>query len=328
MTEPSEAERAIAALTGVLPLRIKGNRDGRDFARAALLFDSLVKFADPDLFTRIIVMTPGSEVELVAERLAQWPDLPLMVMDENDIAPGLRQIPDISGWTRQQILKLAIARHVGTPFYITFDADVICTHAIDADLLLPGGKALMQLMPKGVVPNRLHWWRAAARILKLSKRLDEPGMAPTPAILSTGVCEGLLARLERMAAPGSWIELLVDPLRDRAWHQYLPGYKHLYRWSEYALYYLYCQDAGLLDTYHVIGGTAELPTLLLSENCVWFERDFQGFEPARIFSDDDPALFALIQSNTALDPGLVRSLVAPFLLGVSSRQDCAVGRES
>lgn len=312
MSAAATATPGADALTGVLPLRTRGNRDDRDFARAALLFDSLSKFARPGTFRRIIVMTPPDEVELVGERIRRWSRLPLTVVDENEIEPGLRRFADISGWTRQQILKLAVSRHIDSPFYITFDADVICTHAIDAKLLLPGGKALMQLMPKAAVPNRLHWWRASARILRLPKRLDEPGMAPTPAILSTEACHRLLARLQRLAAPDSWIEMLVEPLRDRAWQQYLPWYKRLYRWSEYSLYYLYCQDAGLIQRYHAIGGTERLPPLL-SENCVWFDSEFERFDAAQLFAETDPALFALVQSNIHLDPGLVRAKVEPFL---------------
>lgn len=325
MSGPPAGTTSRATLTGVLPLRIKGNRDGRDFARAALLLDSLSIFAAPGLFSRFIVLTPPDEVSLIADRVARWSRLPLEVMNENDVEPGLLRFPDISGWTRQQILKLAVSRHIRTSFYITFDADVICTHAMDAGLLLPGGKALIQLIAKNVVPNRLHWWRSSARILRVPKRLDEPGMAPTPAILSTDICKQLMARLDQIAAPRSWIELLVRPLRDRAWQQYIPWYKHLFRWSEYSLYYLYGQEAKLLDKHHVIAGTAETPTLLLSERCIWLERAFERFDPAHLFSAGDPALFALVQSNMELDPELVRAQVEPFLLAAGRRRDSVTG---
>ena len=300
------------AITGVLLLRTIGNRDDRDFVRATMLFDSLAKFASPGLFERIFIITPHDEVEIVSERLGPWAGLPLQVVDENAIEPDLARVPDISGWTRQQILKLSVSRHVDTAHYISFDADVICTHPIDRNLLLPEGKGLIQLLAKNEMPNRSHWWRSAARILGLPARLDEPGMTPTPAILATEVSRDLMRRLDHIADPKSWIDMLVGPLRDSAWQQYIPMYKHYFRWSEYSLYYLHCRDAGHFDRYHIVGGTRDIPQLLLSQASIWANECFEAFDGAAVFSEQDPALFCVVQSAMEIDPQLLRPQLEPF----------------
>jgi hypothetical protein len=299
-----------ARLSAVLPLRTGNHRDGRDLQRAELLFESLRRFAPSDLFTRTLVVTPPEEVDFTRSILVAWPELRPEFIAETDLVPEFQRYSGISGWTKQQLLKLAASRHIETDYYLTLDADIVCTHSIDRELLLPGGRGLMQAEPKALHPN---WWQASARMLGVAPRMEEAGMSVTPALLAAGACRGLIEALDARAGRGSWADYLMRPHRRLAPQQLLPNYRRRYRWTEYTLYFLYCREQGLLSVQHAIGGSEAVPQLLISAGSVWSNVDFDTWDPAPVFSDRDPALFCVIQSNKECDPAEVRARLAPYM---------------
>ena len=304
---PLRTERRLSA---VLPLRVGDYGDGRDFERAELLFDSLERFGAADVIEAMLVVTPPGEVEAARRRLSRWPSLGPEVISETDILPEISRYPSVSGWTKQQLIKLAAARVVATSFYLTFDADVVCTHALSRENLLPGGKGLLQPEAKSVHGD---WWAASARLLNLAPRMNEAGMCVTPAILAAEISSGLIEALGARAGRRSWADHLMRPHRRHAVEQFIPGYRRRHRWTEYALYYLYAQDRGLLEEWHVSGGSAATPQLLISEASVWSDTALADWDPKAIFSAADPALFCVIQSNRMGDPAELRQRLAPYL---------------
>merc|ERR1712012_340038 len=89
------------------------------------------------------------------------------------------------------MLKLGVAYHVKTNFYITLDSDVFLKRHIKLDDLLPKGKALLQGLGK---QQRDSWWQSSAAVLgadesgKCSWRDvggGEFSIGVTPSILST-----------------------------------------------------------------------------------------------------------------------------------------------
>ncbi len=222
MTNSSTCDRAISA---VLPLRIRGGRDDRELGRARNLFRSLARFAEPGLFADIHVVLPTDDVE-TATGMDWAVDLPLRFVDQNDLLPELAGYGSVGGWTTQQMIKLAATRVVTTDFYLTLDADVLCTSPIGTANLVPGGRALLQTGPR---MSHKPWWTASAHILEVDPRLDEPGICVTPALLSSQACLGLQARLQTRSRSGSWIDVLLRPHRRLAWQRAVPWSKSRYR---------------------------------------------------------------------------------------------------
>jgi len=306
-----ESREASDRISGVLPLRVGGNRDENDLARADILFRSLTRFAEPEMFEEILVVVPPDDVAAV-ERHGSWSDrFPITVVSETELIPELRQYPSVGGWTKQQIVKLAASRIVRTDFYLTFDADVVCTHPIDYATLVPGGRALLQLVTKESHP---HWWMSSARMLGVDPRLEEPGIAVTPVLLATPVCRGLLERLGTGAGTGTWVDVLVRPHRRIAWQRLVPGFRQKFRWSEYSLYYLFLTEQGLFDLHHVRAGSERTPHTLVSRFSLWKDTPLESWTPDRCFSNEDEALFCVVQSsNREASPAAVRNRLREFL---------------
>ncbi len=299
-------------LTAVLPLRATGRGDEQDLERVKILIASLKQFAEPDLFSKFIIISPKAELDFIERTLQPMMPFELVVVDECELLPQLRKYPKMGGWTKQQLIKLAASTLVETVYFLTFDADVICTKPLSREILLPKGLGLVHKSNKQDHP---HWWQASASCLNVDPKLTEPGIGVTPVILSTSVCRQLIHFLGQRQSGQDWIDFLWRPLRPfpLGWQRMFPHHKATYRWSEYSLYFLFLIENQLFDQYHIWGGTKSHPQTLVSSNSVWFKVDFNQWEAKTCFAKDDPALFCIIQSNKHLNIDNVRSKMRPYL---------------
>ncbi len=296
------------AISAVLPLKVTGSYGGDDLNRAHILFRSLQRFAEPGLFDAFYVVVPAPEVEQVREAFARWQGLGIEVVSENELVPELARYPKMRGWRKQQVVKLAIANRIRTRFYITFDADVICLKPLRESDLVIGNRALMQYEQRAQHPK---WWKASARLLRMSPNVGDPavGATVTPALLSVDLCKAVMTALAPAKGRGSWVDALGslhDPADPRNWRisRFL-----MLRWTEYSLYYLCAHKVGRLDEFHVTAGTPSVPQLMLIHD----SHPFETWDVAHSFGDANPGLFCVVGSKSGLRPQEVWEKVGPFI---------------
>jgi len=284
----------ITSIDAVLPLAISGAKYYRvNLARCDILFTSLGRFAEPGLFRRILIVVPRRDRRLIRAALSRWSSLPLDIIPEEDILPALRDYPRASGWKCQQLLKLAAAALIRTPFYLTLDPDlVLCKPLRIADIVV-GGKAILEPEVRTKEPD---WWRASAELLGLTVDLAKPGMAVTPALLSPQICKRLFADLET-GYGRDWATILLEHVRSP--------------WTEYTLYYLTGERHGLLERFHTVPAAGR-PRLACRSN-VWYASEFSSWDVAGCFDVSDPGLFTVMQSNTGIPVDDVRERLRPYL---------------
>jgi len=293
-------------LDAILPLKIDGSYGVEDLGRADILMASLSAFFEPNTLSTFLVVTPSDEVAAVRDYLSRWPNLPIEVMAEEQLVPELLHFSGLRGWRKQQLVKLASSRVLGSEFCLTFDADVFSTRPTSLDDLLPGGRALMQYESRALHPR---WWASSARLLSLSKSVGDPerGMSITPAILSRAILDSLAKKLT--SARCSWAEVLCRlhrPLHPSNW---TPARFMRAKWTEYSLYYLHAAAIGALEEYHVEGGTGDTPQVLLGHEA----HPFESWRPAFTFGPNNPALFCLVGSKSGLTPANVWDVVGDFI---------------
>jgi len=90
----------------------------------------------------MFVVVPDSHA--FALQLLDMPDtcFPVSLINESSLFDGIVY----KSWNKyalQMAIKLIVACHVMTTFYITLDADVILVGSLDATYLLPSGKAML-----------------------------------------------------------------------------------------------------------------------------------------------------------------------------------------
>jgi Family of unknown function (DUF6492) len=294
-------------MDAVLPLRLS------DVPRSEILFESLRRNVI-GLETLWLVM-PSSEVSRVAAGFASHSNV--RVLSERELLPELAVFPSLHGWYRQQLIKLAIAERVETHCYLTLDADVIATRPLSLDRLIVGGRAPCYIDYADLHPK---WYSGARAILGLPLPHARISHNVTPCVLHRGAVASLLVHLNQC-----WRERRFDShprgtkqrgarLLASLW----PGmtrspWKVLLAasppWSEYSLYFSFLEATGQFDRYHYEARQA----LYEPERSVWFEGQFEAWQPAELFAGSGPPYFVVVQSNANIPVDRIRAQLAPHL---------------
>ena len=294
-------------LDAVLPLTNK------DYARFEILRKSLERFF-PDIGTCWVIVS-DREYDSVSVGIR---DDRYRVIAESTIIPELRfydlvrvvfgrRHRPLSGWVTQQLRKLAIAQYVKSPFYLTIDADVICTRVVRYSDLIRDGRALAE---KRRLNLHQSWYERAGRVLGV------PSVSGwyhnlAPALLSR---EAVMMLQEHLAGRVSHTLRVLSGLL--AWQPTLKNTlvswrSHLLRnlpWTEYALYYTFLEATGLFDRYHTVDAGCAL-----EGNSVWTRERFASWLPEASFCGERSFFFTVIQSSLEIPANEVWEKVRPYL---------------
>lgn len=297
-------------LTAVAPIKLAEGHKTDSGALLELLLRSIERFCEPGMFETIVFVCPSSDMEFLRERARAWPRLPISVLDERALFEGVALYKTTPGWAIQQLVKMAACRFIETDFYLTLDADCFCIRGACFSDFVRDGRGLIQLESKRYHPG---WWKESARILGSRADLEKPGMSVTPAIMSTTAMSGLLKELG--ARHGDWLRQLQT--------YYRPGHLNTLKqsilsavWTEYTLYYSFLEKHDSVRDFHFDGASAACPggrRTMVSGNSVWRLENFQSWDPACVFEGQDPAFFAVIQSNLRLSADEVRGKLSRYL---------------
>ena len=130
-----------------------------------------------------------------------------------------RNLNHVSGYTKQQVMKLASAARIRTEWYLTLDADVICTRRTGYADLIRDGRALVNMTPLG---RHRDWHEDADRLLGTwlahEHNDEQQTLGVTPSLLHTESVRQLGAKLEQQnPGIGSWREVLASH-SSPSWH--------------------------------------------------------------------------------------------------------------
>jgi Family of unknown function (DUF6492) len=286
------------SLSAVLPLKVSGRHYGDNLARLDLLFSSLMHFA-PRLLDELVVVVRADEADYISRHLRHWSELPLRVIVEDEHFPAFRRFSrpwQIRPWQRQQIIKLNAPAFTAARFVLMLDPDVVARRPTSRELLIPGGRAVLEPEARGVHRS---WWRASGDLLDVDPGFGRPGISVTPAVLSTAVVGEVQRRLEAVGGR-PWMDVLLTSYCE---------------WTEYSLYLLAAERAGLVEGDHVWADDPAARVHLHVDPAlsIW---DPTGASRARVqglFTADDPGVFAVVQSGSGLPADEVVAAAADHL---------------
>jgi hypothetical protein len=287
-------------LSALIPLKITGRHYGDNLARLDLLFSTLAHFAEPQLVEEVLIIIRADEADVIERHLSSWPELPLRMVIEDEHFPAFKRFTrpwQVRPWHRQQIIKLNAPAFTDAPFVLLLDPDVLAVKPIRYEALVSDGRALMEPEPRSA---QRRWWLDSASLLGVDAGLDRPGMQVTPAILSTATLTKVHERLEEVWGR-PWMDVLLTSYCE---------------WTEFTLYLLTAEWAGLLARHHLWADDPAAPAHLHVDaaTSVWHARSATRERVARLFAaDEDPGLFAVVQSNTRFPASEVASVVAEHI---------------
>lgn len=234
------------------------SQNGYSMKRLAMMLSTFRRFCNHDDLARFIIICPDADVsDTTAILRSVTTDERYVVASEREICPGLPQGSPggraSDGWAIQQILKLAAAEYVASPYYVTLDADILCLRPFGVKDLIIDGKAVVGVETAEVY-RRLYTHSFAAEETRIKQRRYEAAAAllgyerdqecrgryfsETPCSLHTDSVVALSRHLESASRP-PWPDTLARTSG----------------WTEYSLYFQFLESRGLLDVLHTRRGS-------------------------------------------------------------------------
>ncbi len=282
----------------ILPLALRKLKRRGDLERAGLLIESLAKHWCDSKPMQVLIVSPQSDADLLRGSLPSFRNVEVSVRAEGDFFPTFSRFYMMTGWYRQQMVKLHVPAQLGFGGYLTLDSDVCCVGDFDATTFVENGRALSRWEPK-----RHHtWWESAAEIVGVPYDVRTHGLSVTPNILHGDLARQALQhfqgdRIDAMTTLGFWVMRRLGSVP----------------WTEYSLYTSVAELKGNLFDYHVHWDPCYFhDTQLFSEHtCVWGADDFERL--VKLPSGTDPGgKFIIVQSHARIPLERVRDYCLSF----------------
>ncbi len=283
---------------GILPLALRNIQRRGDLERAGLLIESLAKHWRDSKPFELLIISPQRDASLLRQSLPRFPNIEVSVRPESDFFSAFSPFYLLTGWYRQQILKLHVPTLLGFGGYLTLDSDVCCVGNFDSQSFLEHNRALSRWEPK-----RHHgWWQQASKVIGVPYDPKSHGLSVTPNILHGDLAAQTLERLR-----GRYL----DPISALVWWKLRSPLNTA--WTEYSLYTSAAEINGTLFDYHAEWDSCYSADIhLFSErSCVWGADDFERL--VRLPNGTDPGgKFIIVQSHARIPLDQVRDYCLSF----------------
>lgn len=211
------------------------------------------------------------------------------------------------GWFVMQLVHLAVAEIIETEFYLTFDADVVCTKPVSYGDLIKDGRAIPRSRRDDVINPYPEWDEWAERVLGLPRLRINHGV--TPELLNKAGVVALQRYLADRVHPG--LRLVANALPKRARNLLVSWRSYLLRnlpWIDTVLYDTFLEATGQFEKYHLLSQGSTI-----AGNSVWYRNMWPAWRPEESFTDREDFFFSVLQSNAGLTVEEVWERIRPFL---------------
>lgn len=283
---------------GILPLALRNIQRRGDLARAGLLIESLAKHWRDTKPFELLIIAPKRDTSLLRTSLPRFPNIDVSVRPENDFFPAFSPFYLMTGWYRQQVVKLHVPAQLGFGGYLTLDSDVCCVGDFDSKTFLQHSRALSRWEPK----RHHEWWQHSAEVVGVPYDPKAHGLSVTPNILHGDLATQTMQRVRGRHK---------DPVMSlMLWKAKKPT---RVAWTEYSLYTSAAEINGTLFDYHAEWDTcyASDVHLFSEQSCVWGADDFERL--VKLPNGSNPGgKFIIVQSHARIPLERVRDYCLSF----------------
>ena len=282
----------------ILPLALRKLKRRGDLERAGLLIESLARHWRDTQPLQLLIVSPARDVSLLRTNLPRFSKIEVSVRSEADFFPAFSSFYLMTGWFRQQMIKLRVPALLGFQGYLTLDSDVCCVGNFDATTFIADRRALSRWEPK----RDQAWWQSASSIVGIPYDAKSHGLSVTPNLLHGHLADQALKHFETESADaitslGMWIVRRIGTIP----------------WTEYSLYTSVAELKGNLFDYHVHWDPCYFSDIqLFSEHTsVWGADEFERM--AKLPNGRDPVgKFIVVQSHARIPLERVRDYCLSF----------------
>ncbi|MDI1285692.1 MAG: DUF6492 family protein [Reyranella sp.] len=282
----------------ILPLALRRMKRRDDLGRAGLLIESLARHWRGRAPFELLIVAPRRDAQELRNSLPRFPNLDVSVRPESDFFAMGSSFYLMTGWYRQQIVKLQVPSMLGFGGFLTLDSDVCCVGDFDETTFIKNRLAISRWEPKA----HHDWWRHVSKIVGVPFDAEAHGLSVTPNILHGDLTAQTLRHLR--FGPFDGITSLC----------YWLGRKiKTVPWTEYSLYTSVAELKGNLFDYHAHWDPCYYAdTQLFSrKSCVWAADDFE--RKVLLPNGKDPGgKFIIVQSHARIPIERVREYCLSF----------------
>jgi hypothetical protein len=281
----------------ILPLALRRMKRRDDLGRAGLLIESLARhWRGPQPF-ELLIVAPRHDVKELRSSLPQFPNIDVSVRPESDFFPIGSRFYLMTGWYRQQIVKLQVPAMLGFGGYLTLDSDVCCVGDRCHDLH-QNRVAISRWEPKA----HHDWWRHVSKITGVPYDPEAHGLSVTPNILHGDLAAQTLQHfrfgpIDGITSLCYWLGRKIGTVP----------------WTEYSLYTSVAELKGNLFDYHAHWDPCYYADdqLFSRKSCVWAADDFE--RKVLLPNGKDPGgKFIIVQSHARIPIERVREYCLSF----------------
>ncbi|MCW2316592.1 hypothetical protein M2322_002140 [Rhodoblastus acidophilus] len=282
-------------MEAVLPLRISGEWSEHDLRRASMLIFSIDHFLKAESNIVLNLICRPDEIDIVKSALSA-DRVKINIVNEIDLIPELKKFPNVGGWYKQQLLKLASHQIVSDEEILILDADLFCCREFSTSDFFVDGKLFADWEARSIHSD---WWNQSSKVLGVDANLDMYGLKPTPAILVKSVCEKLQEYLTNKY--GACWEYLLGNLG----------------WTEFTIYNLFCDKIGAThNIYKDKNWMFDNKKSLRSYDSFSSRESFDRPNwPRNSFIENKNGYFMVCNSNTRIEPLEIWQKIAPLVSG-------------
>ena len=246
----------------------------------------------------LLIVAPRSDVQELRGSLPRFPNVDVSVRSEADFFPLGSRFYLMTGWYRQQIVKLQVPAMLGFAGFLTLDSDVCCVGDFDESTFIKNRVAMSRWEPKA----HHDWWRHVSKIAGVPYDPEAHGLSVTPNILHGDLAAQTVKHfrfgpIDGITALCYWLGRKINTVP----------------WTEYSLYTSVAELKGNLFDYHAHWDPCYYADeqLFSRKSCVWAADDFE--RKALLPNGKDPGgKFIIVQSHARIPIERVREYCLSF----------------
>jgi uncharacterized protein (DUF1919 family) len=274
----------------IMPLKINETNSFKIFTEIGLpLYD---KFLETEYLESFFIICPVQDIKILSKYTDRYPHIPFKFIKEDYIIH--KNISDINGWLKQQIIKIAIASIITTKHYLIVDSDMYLNKKLCYEDLFQNGKVKYTFEPYQELNNKYYstnsnWWRSSCNILDYPINdlyEDKYLMSVTPQIFITDKVKELIKYLI-LSYGENWQKIICDM-----------------NFSEYTLYWLFMLKKNYTHLYTLEG--YPLWNHDLERNILYYHTEEEQKIIANKSVLENKSYFSVIQSYLPVNVDLMK----------------------
>lgn len=281
--------------TGVMPIALGGASADGDLERMMVGLKSLEQAWQGQQPFKLHIITRELDINAIDHALAkvQFPKIKINVHNEKTLVDNYDSFRDLSGWWKQQLLKLFISRYIEDSCYITLDADVLAVRPFGERTFLRHGL----LVSQWEYESTQKWWYNVSAIFGFKYDPNTLGLSVTPNTFSSHIARQTLLFLAQPDVDVCTRAKLLFQLN-------IEGGP----WTEYSIYTKVARRLDLLSRYHLEASYCAMNSLFIHNDVnIWSSNDLANCEISAF--SQPKGYFSIVQSTSGARPEFLEKIV-------------------